>query len=422
MANALVIWLYGIRVALVEQERDRLRLRYTNEALERYALGVPLLSLSLPLTPGRYPHGVVRAFLDGLLPEGEPRRAVAADFDLRAGDTYGLIRALGRDCAGALVIQPDDEPPPPQPTTKTAEPLTAAAIGDLVANLRSAPLGVDARVRISLAGVHEKLLLTRMPDGSWGRPVEGTPSTHILKPQIAEYPNTVENEGFCMRVARHLGLPVSAVEMTTVNGRRVIIVERYDRNVRPDGTVERIHQEDFCQATAIPPERKYEENGGPTLRRIAGILQGVAGPDSLETLLRAVTVNVLIGNGDAHGKNFSLLHDASGSLRLAPLYDLVSTLVYGDDRLAMYVDNVQRTNRVTADRIVNEAARWGLSRGRASEIIAEILDRAPAAAQAARDETEGVPAGVLKVVDSQLAQLRSGVNGTRDARKGRPRR
>ncbi|MBI2162364.1 MAG: HipA domain-containing protein, partial [Candidatus Rokubacteria bacterium] len=111
----------------------------------------------------------------------------------------------------------------------------------------------------------------------------------------------------------------------------MIIVERYDRIVRSDGRVERIHQEDFCQATAIPPEKKYEEDGGPTLRRIAGILQEVAGPDSLETLLRAVTINVLIGNGDAHGKNFSLLHDASGSLRLAPLYDLLSTLAYGDD-------------------------------------------------------------------------------------------
>lgn len=410
MANALAVWLYGIRVAVVEQERERLRLFYTTEALERYALGVPLLSLSLPLTSRRYPHGVVRAFLDGLLPEGEPRRAVAADFDLRAGDTYGLIRALGRDCAGALVIQPDDEPAPPQPTTRTAEPLTEAAISDLVANLRSAPLGVDARVRMSLAGVHEKLLLTRMLDGSWGRPVEGTPSTHILKPEIAEYPNTVENEAFCMRLAKHLGLPVSAVETTMMTGRRLIIVERYDRIVHADGTVERIHQEDFCQATAIPPEKKYEEDGGPTLRRIAGILQGVAGRDSLETLLRAVTINLLIGNGDAHGKNFSLLHDASGSLRLAPLYDLLSTLAYGDDRLAMHIDNVRRTNRVTADRIVNEATRWGLSRRRASEIIAEILGRAPAAAQAARDETEGVPAGVLQVVDSQLAQLRSAFN------------
>ena len=410
MANALAVWLYGIRVAIVEQERERLRLFYTTEALERYALGVPLLSLSLPLTSRRYPHGVVCAFLDGLLPEGEPRRALAADFDLRAGDTYGLIRALGRDCAGALVIQPDDEPAPPQPTTQTAEPLTEAAIGDLVANLRSAPLGVDARVRMSLAGVHEKLLLTRMLDGSWGRPVEGTPSTHILKPEIAEYPNTVENEAFCMRLAKHLGLPVSAVETTMMSGRRLIIVERYDRIVRADGTVERMHQEDFCQATAIPPEKKYEEDGGPTLRLIAGILQEVAGPDSLETLLRAVTINVLIGNGDAHGKNFSLLHDVSGPLRLAPLYDLLSTLVYGDDRLAMYVDNVRRMNRVTADRIVNEAARWGLSRRRASEIIAEILDRAPAAVRAARDETDGVPAGVLQVVDSQLARLRSTFN------------
>jgi serine/threonine-protein kinase HipA len=366
--------------------------------------------LSLPLTSRRYPHGVVRAFLEGLLPEGEPRRALAADLDLRAGDTYGLIRALGRDCAGALVIQPDDEPAPPQPTTRTAEPLTEAAIGDLVANLRSAPLGVHPRVRLSLAGVHEKLLLTRMLDGTWGRPVDGTPSTHILKPEIAEYPNTVENEAFCMRLAKHLGLPVAVVETTTIAGRRVIIVARYDRVVHVDGTVERVHQEDVCQATGVPPDKKDEEDGGPTLRRIAGILQGVAGADSLETLLRAVTINALIGNGDAHGKNFSLLHDAPGALRLAPLYDLLSTLVYGDDRLAMHIDNVQRTNHVTADRIVNEAARWGLPRRRASEIVAELLDRTPAAARAARDETEGVPASVLRVIDSQLAQLRSGMN------------
>jgi serine/threonine-protein kinase HipA len=407
LADALAVWLYGIRVAVIEQERERLRLLYTREALEAYALGFPLLSISLPLTPRRYSHAVVRAFLDGLLPEGEPRRAVAADFDLRAADTFGLVRALGRDCAGALVIQPDDEPAPPHPTTQTAEPLTEAAVGDLVANLRSAPLGVSARVRMSLAGVHEKLLLTRMLDGAWGRPVEGTPSTHILKPEIAEYPNTVENEAFCMRLARHLRLPVSPVETTAIDRRRLIIVERYDRIVRADGTVARVHQEDFCQATGIPPEKKYEEDGGPTLRRIAGILQGVATPDSLESLLRAATINVLVGNGDAHGKNFSLLHDASGSLRLAPLYDVLSTLVYGDERLAMSVDDVRRTNRVTADRIVNEAARWGLSRRRASEIVAEILDRAPAAVKAARDETEGTPADVLRVVESQLAALRS---------------
>ncbi|MBI1846920.1 MAG: HipA domain-containing protein [Candidatus Rokubacteria bacterium] len=425
MAGRLAIWLYGMRVAHVEEERGRLRLLYTEEALARFPLGVPLLSVSLPLSSRRYPHGVVCPFLDGLLPEGAPRRAVADELDLRASDTYGLIRDLGRDCAGALVIQPDDAPAPPHPTTVTAESLDEAEIGELVANLRSAPLGVSSRVRISLAGVHEKLLLTRMSSGSWGRPVQGTPSTHILKPEIAEYPNTVENEAFCMRLAKHLGLSVANIETAMIGGRRLLIVERYDRIVHPDGTVERIHQEDFCQATAIPPEKKYEEDGGPSLRQIAAILHAVAGPDALETLLGAITLNVLIGNGDAHAKNFSLVHDRSGSHRMAPLYDLLSTLAYSDDRLAMYIDAVHRTDRVTADRIINEAARWGLSRRHASDLITDIFDRTPAAALAARDETDGVPATIVGVLDSQLRQLAhrsiaQDARGTRLAQGDRP--
>lgn len=405
VADKLAVWLSGIRVALIEQERGRLRLTYTGDALDTYELGVPLLSLSLPLTPERYTHGLVRPFLDGLLPEGESRQAVANDFDLLVEDTYGLIRAIGRDCAGAIVIQPADEPPPPKPTTLTAEPLSETEIADLVANLRSAPLGVGGRVRISLAGVQEKLLLTRMTDGRWGRPVDGTPSTHILKPEIDRFPNTVENEAFCMRLARNLGLEVPMVETTTIGGRRLIIVERYDRIVDPDGSVERIHQEDFCQATGILPAKKYEEDGGPSLRRLAEILQATAAPGSLEALLRAVTLNVVIANGDAHGKNFSLLHGPLGALRLAPLYDLVSTLVYGDDRLAMYIDYVRLTNKVTRDRIVNEAARWGVSKRRAAEIVDDLLDRMPDAAEAAREETEGLPLDIWEVAASQLKHL-----------------
>ena len=407
MADELAVWLYGIRTAVIDQERGRLRLAYTEEALARYPLGVPLLSLSLPLTPRRYTHGVVRPFLDGLLPEGEARLAIANDFDVLRDDTYGLIGALGRDCAGALVILPTEEPAPPLPTTLTAEPLSDVEISELVANLRSAPLGVGGRVRISLAGVQEKLLLTRMPDGSWGRPVDGTPSTHILKPEIDRFPNTVENEAFCMRLARNLGVPVAGIETTTVNGRRLIVIERYDRVIDADGAVQRIHQEDFCQATGTLPDKKYEEDGGPTLRQIAEILQAVAGPESLELLLRAVTLNAVIANGDAHGKNLSLRHEPSGALRLAPLYDLMSTRVCGDRRLAMYIDTVQRTDRVTVNRIVNEASRWGMSQRRAVEIVADVLDRIPGAAEAARVETEGLPADIPAVVDSQLAQLRS---------------
>jgi serine/threonine-protein kinase HipA len=404
MNDRLAIWLYDTKVATVELERRRMRLQYTAKAIQSFPAGAPLLSLQLTVRQERFPNGAVRSFLDGLLPEGDARRLIAEDLSLRADDTFALASALGRDCAGALVIQPDDEKAPPPPTTLTAELLNETELARLVENLRSAPLGVDQRVRISLAGVQEKLLLTRLPDGRWGRPVEGTPSTHILKPKIRDYPKTVENEAFCMRVAKNLGMDVAEVETIAVGGQGLIVVSRYDRLVTPTGEVERIHQEDFCQATGIGPANKYEEDGGPSLRKVAGILSE-ANPDSLEALLRAVTFNVVIGNGDAHAKNFSLLHDRAGGVRLAPLYDLLSTLMYGDDRLAMYIDNAHHTNRVTFDRLLSETATWGLSRARAAEIVVDLLARLPDAAQRAASETPGVPGDILDLITVQLDRL-----------------
>lgn len=414
MAGRLAVWLYGIKVAHIDQQRGRLRLAYTEDALGQYELGVPLLSLSLPLSRRRYTHDVVSAFLDGLLPEGEARRAVARDVGVSSVNTYGLIRAIGRDCAGALVIQPDEQSAPPRPTTLTAEPLGATELAGLVANLRSAPLGVGGRVRISLAGVQEKLLLTRMPDGTWGRPVDGTPSTHILKPEVAGFPETVENEAFCMRLARHLGLPVAPVETMQLNSRELIVVERYDRVVHPDGSVERLHQEDFCQAIGAPPERKYEEDGGPSLRDIAGILQAVAGGGAVEGLLRAVVLNVLIGNGDAQAKNFSLLHYPAGSIGLAPLYDLMSTVRYGDQRLAMSIDGTVLIRLVTTHHILREAARWGMTLRRAEGVVADLLSRVPAAVARATDEGTEVPREIPGSVSSQAAQMRGALSEATD--------
>jgi serine/threonine-protein kinase HipA len=282
-----------------------------------------------------------------------------------------------------------------------ADPLTDDKLATLVANLRSAPLGVDERVRVSLAGVQEKLVLTRLPGGGWGRPVAGAPSTHILKPAIAAYPQTVENEAFCMRVARHLGLPVADVETTQIAGRSLIVISRFDRVVEPSGVVRRQHQEDVCQAMGLLPSRKYQDDGGPSLAQMAVILKAFDA-DSLATLVQATTFNVVVGNGDAHGKNFSLLHSPNGTVRLAPLYDLLSTLLYDDDRLAMHIDNVRRTNRVTAGRIVNEAVSWGLARQRAGDLVGDVLDRLPDAVAHAADETPGVPGRLLEIIDAQL--------------------
>jgi len=407
VAQELAVWLYGLRVAIIDRHRGRPRLTYTSETLSRYPLGTPLLSLSLPVSDRMYPQGIVRSFIDGLLPEGESRRAIARDVGVHAQDSYGLIRELGRDCAGAVVIQPVDDPAPTTATTTTAEAIDETELGELVKNLRSAPLGASGRVRISLAGVQEKLLLTRMPDGNWGRPVDGTPSTHILKPEIAAYPHTVENEAFCMRVAANLGLDVASVQTAEVAARKLIVVERYDRKVSADGSVERIHQEDLCQATGVAPDIKYEEDGGPSLRRIADIVQAVAPQGSLDRLLQATALNVLLGNGDAHGKNFSLLHHSTGALTLAPLYDLMCTLQYGDNRLAMYIDSVQRTDRVTARRLANEASRWGMSREHAKGVIDDVLTQAPAAIAQAREQTPGLPGELLGTVERQLEQLLS---------------
>lgn len=291
------------------------------------------------------------------------------------------------------------------PSTTSAELLTDDEIERLVQNLRTAPLGVDERVRLSLGGVQEKLLLTQLQDGSWGRPVDGTPSTHIIKPQIARFPGSVENEAFCMRIARHLGLDVAHVDVISIGSRQLLCVTRFDRFVHPDGTVDQLHQEDFCQAFGIPPEHKYQQDGGPSLRRIARSVADVATPESLVALTRAMVLNALVGNGDAHGKNFSLIHQPSGILKLAPLYDLMCTLQYGDGRLAMKIDDVHRIGRVTALRLVNEATAWGLRRSDAEGTIGEMLDRSADAISAARDETSGISEEIVAKVEAQRLQL-----------------
>jgi serine/threonine-protein kinase HipA len=404
VADVLDLWLYGIRVATVEQNRRRLALTYTSEARAAFALGTPLLSLSLPVSAETVGSAVVRPFLAGLLPEEAPLRSIAAELGLRANDVFGLLAALGRDCAGAIVIQPEGDPPPRPATTASAEPIDDDQLARLISNLRTVPLGASNRVRVSLGGAQQKLLLTRMPDGRWGRPIDGTPSTHILKPAIARIPRSVPNEAFCMRLAKHLAVPVADVEIIDVNEQQVLAVARYDRTVDVEGNVQRLHQEDFCQALGFPPDRKYQDEGGPGLRRLAETLTGVD-PKSLPSFLSYLIVHALVANGDAHAKNYSLLHTPEGVLTLAPLYDVMSTLRYGVHFLAMFVDGVQRLDHVTGARVINETARWGMSRDTASHVLSDLVDRAPKAIELASSETKDLADEVLETVHAQLRAL-----------------
>jgi len=406
VVDQLAIWLYGDVVALLQSNQGRLRLTYTSEALERFALGTPLLSLSMTLRIESYTDGVVRPFIEGLLPEGEARRVIAYDLGIDEADTYGLIRALGKDCAGAMVIQPVEDPPPVTPSVSASQPISSEELEGLIRNLHVAPLGVEGRVKVSLAGYQEKLVLTRRQDGTWGRPVDGTPSTHILKPEVARFPGTVANEAFGLRFVGHLGLDVASVETIKVGSAQILVVERFDRYVNTSGEIHRIHQEDFCQALGLLPAKKYQNSGGPSLKRIAAALAATADVDSLDRLLRAIVVNVLLGNGDAHAKNFSLLHEGNGRLTLAPLYDLLNTFIYGDNTLAMYIDDVRRVEEVTIDRILNEAVSWGMNINRARNVVDDLLGRVPAAMALARNQTEEVQPEIVKFVTDQLGRLK----------------
>ena len=197
--------------------------------------------------------------------------------------------------------------------------------------------------------------------------------------------------------------------MIEVEGRKLIVIERFDRTVDAQGTVTRVHQEDLCQALGTPPKNKYQEDGGPSLRNVAAVLMSVTERSALERLLRVVTLNVALGNADAHGKNFSLLHLEDLSLRLAPLYDLMSTLAYRaegvTEHMSMYVDSAQRIDRVTSDRLVAEATAWGLARSHAIAIVTDLLGRLPEAVRRAREEIDGLPAALLPAYEAQMERL-----------------
>jgi len=343
------LWVIRDGQILADLERDderRVQLRVRAEIVSR-ADGTPEISLSLPVRAAPYDQPALLPFFDGLLPEGLVRQALATRFRLDSADVFGLLREIGRDCAGALSLVPEGaDLDPARPDG--VEWLDEAALADRVANLATRPFAdaPDEGIRISLAGAQNKMAVV-IDEGRIGLPRGATPSTHILKPASVErrsrreqrlkYPALVANEAFCMILARHAGLRVAPVSVRRIDNDPALLVERYDRIIS-GGQVSRVHQEDFCQALGVLPSRKYEAGGGPALADLLALLRR-ASVDVLSDqpeLLDRIAFNYVIGNEDAHAKNFSLLHGTAGT-RLAPAYDLLSTFVYPDLKKEMAV-------------------------------------------------------------------------------------
>jgi serine/threonine-protein kinase HipA len=352
----LVVLLAGQPVGVVRRAAgDRLSFVYDDQW--RDADGAYPLSLSLPLLEREHGDAPIRAYLEGLLPDRTMvRESWGKRFQVSGKNAYGLLAHIGEDCPGAVqFFSPDRASELIASPAGPIEWLNEAEIAERLRNAievygKGAP--VQGNGYFSLAGAQPKTVLYRDGD-RWAIPTTALASTHLLKPPALGLSHFALNEHLCMLVAEELGLSVAQSEVLTFDDEIAIVVERFDRVVLDGGSVQRIHQEDFCQALGVRPASRYENEGGPSAIACARLLmQHATGPDDdLGSFVDALALNWVILGTDAHAKNFAFLYQGVRP-SLAPLYDIISILPYpdvdylGKARLAMRIGTEYRATRV----------------------------------------------------------------------------
>ncbi len=383
MTRALDIWWDSRLVGqLTQNQHGELGFAYAPDWLKNDE-ALPL-SASLPKRAEPFTRRECRPFFGGLLPEESQRDAAARALGVSPGNDFALLDRLGGDVAGALQLLPPGEAPTAPALDQRPTPLDEAGLIRVLDTLPVRPLlAGEEGLRLSLAGAQSKVPVV-LVDGAVALPIPGQPTTHILKPPISRFSATTENEAFVMRLAAAVGLDVAPVEARVVRDRKFLLVQRYDRAIGNDGNVRRIHQEDFCQALGVPPETKYASEGGPTFKDCFALLRRVAARPAVDVLklLDAVIFNVIAGNADAHGKNFSILYDDEGP-RLAPLYDLLATVAYADlsPKFAMKIGKRATLEEMEARGWTAFAADAGLGLPLIRRRVAEISERVIAMAK-----------------------------------------
>ena len=381
MAHDIGVWLFDHRVGGLSLVAGRLSFQYGADWLAEPQR--VQLSHSLPLQDRPFDDHECRGFFAGLLPEGHLRRLIAQQCQVSSQNDFALLSAIGGECAGAITFVPEGRPLA-SAESSGVEWLDEPQLISLLDELPHRPMlaGRDG-LRLSLAGAQDKLPVVF--DGQRiGLPKGGRPSTHILKPAILTLEDSVLNECYCMALAKAMGLPTAKADMIAVADRRVLLAARYDRFEGDDGKPVRIHQEDFCQALGVVPEMKYQNEGGPNLKACFDLLRKVTRPHAPEVLrlLDAVVFNALIGNHDAHAKNFSLLY-AGSTLTMAPLYDLLSTAVYENLTLnmAMKLGSKYKFTQVEARHWEQFAEAAGLSKAQTKRRVLRIAEDLPSVAR-----------------------------------------
>ena len=290
------------------------------------------ISLSMPLASAAYDGPEVANYFDNLLPDSPSlRERIQRVLGARSTRPFDLLAAAGRDCVGALQLL--DPAVLADVRCVESDPVDEGWISDRLRSYRRHPLGMaqDEQFRISVAGAQEKLGLLRLA-GRWHLPRGATPTSHLLKQAIGrldgsrDFTDSVENEWLSLRVAEKLGLAVADARIEEFAGVRVLVVERFDRRWVDGGAwLERLPQEDACQALGLPPTSKYESDGGPGIQRMLDLLlQSSRSGADRNAFFRSQVVFWLLAAIDGHGKNFSLRLEPEGRCHLTPLYDVLS--------------------------------------------------------------------------------------------------
>lgn len=386
----LEVWLNDDLVGYLTENRKGGRFCYASH-IKKMQSGNPLLSLSLPVKSKPYGESKTENWFMGLLPEGKRRQEIAHSLGISEYDWIGLLAEIGWECAGAVrVFETEKAESHSRAYEQLALEELATKLNDISARM---PQQDTDNFRMSLGGFQEKMgvMMTELSEGishlenvDIYLPLGDAPSTHILKPEDTQiYPGCAESEAWAMQVAGNVAR-CSKVALLQIDGAPdTLVVERYDRKRDAANHVQRIHQEDACQALGLPPHNKYAaktmpKGDDPTYKAMADLLLMYAADPLGEQceLLRQMVVNCALGNWDAHAKNTSFLFTENATVSVAPMYDVVpiAEIEPRTTVMSLRINGKLDPMLITRADIVAEAMSWGITPNLAEEIIATCLD------------------------------------------------
>ena len=324
MAKELSVRLNGIEVGTLSLIDGKMEFQYNDKTEYQ-------ISLSLPLSKEPYKEKVCRAYFGGLLPENPNMRdLLSKKYKININDDFKLLEAIGRDCAGAISFHDKTE-------LEKAEDFVGIrgkvlSDSELKQHIEELPYKPYMGNRISLAGAQEKTAVCLI-DGKIAIPEEDVPTTHIIKTALPKYAQSIQNEFICMKLAKEIDINVPDVEIRNIDGLEFLLIKRFDREVQ-NGKIRRILQEDFAQSLGVQSRDKYDV----TVKDCLWVLNQTSEPAKAKMeFVKRVVFNYLIGNTDAHSKNFSISFN-NGKIGFTPAYDLLCSSVYDcDQRIAMKI-------------------------------------------------------------------------------------